>query len=119
MKNEKDSMEFTKLKILIWTVILTVVIEGITAFFRFGLHMESTRDTASTVGVITGGIRIHHGYIGLLMLIGCLLLKGKWLKLMPYCIIIGSAMVLSDLIHHFLVLWPITGSHDFDIFYRN
>ena len=94
------------------------MIEGITALFRFGFKMESTRDTASTVGALTGGVRIHHGYIGVLIICLSSLIKKKWSKLLPYAIIIGSALIISDLIHHFLVLWPITGNHDFNLFYK-
>jgi hypothetical protein len=54
-------------KTLIRSAFLTVLFEGITAFCRFGLDLESTRDTASTVGLITLGLRIHHSYLGLLL----------------------------------------------------
>jgi len=26
-------------------------------------------------------------------------------------------LFLSDIVHHFLVLWPITGNPEFDLFY--
>lgn len=83
---------------------------------RFGLGLESTRDTR-VVGQFTYGIRIHHGYIGLAML-----LVSRWIvrdsKWRVPLVEIGTALVLSDLIHHFLVLWPITGSPQFDFVYR-
>lgn len=30
---------------------------------------------------------------------------------------IGLGLFFSDLIHHFLVLWPVVGSPQFDVFY--
>ena len=30
---------------------------------------------------------------------------------------VGAALLLSDVTHHFLVIWPITGHHDFDVTY--
>lgn len=32
--------------------------------------------------------------------------------------IIGTALFLSDMIHHFLVLWPIKGNHELSISYE-
>ena len=103
--------------------ILTITLEGFTCLLRFGLGMESTRDTASSVGRWTGGIRIHHGYIGI-----ALLLTARWCQTRrsrPVASvlqrrrmqIVGWSLVASDLIHHFLVLWPITGSPHFDLVY--
>ena len=34
-----------------------------------------------------------------------------------WSVILGLALIKSDLMHHFLVLWPFTGSHDFDLVY--
>ena len=139
---------------------LTLVFESVTCFFRFGLGMESTRDTASTVGrYITGGIRIHHGYVGILLLLivrimmlcstprtapsrhcsccghhcrCCRLLREErvvqrrgrhdhlhhhaahWIWWMR---VVGWSLITSDLVHHFLVLWPLTGSPHFDWVY--
>ena len=31
--------------------------------------------------------------------------------------ILAIGLVVSDLVHHFLVLWPLTGSPQFDLFY--
>ena len=95
---------------LIWTGIL----EGVTLFFRFGLDLQSTRDTATTVGPWTGGLRIHHGYIGFLALIAGWFLLARYPRGARLLLIAGIALVASDLIHHFLVLWPWTGSPQFD-----
>jgi hypothetical protein len=104
-------------KTLIRTVLLTVLFEGITVLCRFGLNLESTRDTASTVGVITAGIRIHHSYLGLLLAgIAFWGLKTKP-DIARWVLAIGVALVCSDVIHHFMVLWLVTGSPAFDLFY--
>jgi len=107
----------TTRQVIIYAILLTVLIEGVTVFFRFGLEMESTRDTASTVGQFTGGIRIHHGYIGLLavLIAAALLRRRPWAA--RWLLVIGLALVASDLVHHFLVLWPIVGSPQFDLVY--
>jgi len=107
--------------ILLCTLGLTAVFELVTVLFRFGFKLESTRDTARLVARWTRGIRIHHGYWGVpLALIGIagLLASGSaaaspavWL------VILGLALIKSDLVHHFLVLWPITGTHQFDLVY--
>jgi hypothetical protein len=104
-------------KTLIQSAFLTVLFEGITAFCRFGLDLESTRDTASTVGLITLGLRIHHSYLGLLLVaIAFWGLKTKP-DIAKWVLAIGIALVCSDAIHHFGVLWLITGSPQCDLFY--
>ena len=102
--------------IIVRSLVLTVLIEGITVFFRFGLGMESTRDTASVVSPLTFGLRIHHGYLGIILLaLTCILLKAQTSK--AWLIPVSISLILSDLIHHFLVLWPIVGSPQFDLTY--
>ncbi len=44
-----------KRPIILWVAVLTVLFEGITVFNRFGLGPEAARETASTVGRLTGG----------------------------------------------------------------
>ena len=106
--------------ILPWAIVLTLLIEAVTVVFRFGFKMKATRDTAKYVARWTRGIRIHHGYWGVpLLVLGVAffvtsvgpVLAAAWLT------ILGLALIKSDLVHHFLVLWPITGSHDFDLVY--
>jgi hypothetical protein len=104
-------------QVILYSAALAVLIEGFTILLRFGLHLEATRDTASTFGRLTGGMRIHHGYFGVLaVLIAAAVLHrrplpGRWL------LVVGIALVLSDLVHHFLFLWPIVGSPEFHLFY--
>jgi hypothetical protein len=50
-------------------IVATVAIESVTLLFRFGLGLQSTVHTASTVGRLTMGIRFHHGYAGIILLL--------------------------------------------------
>lgn len=100
-----------------WIISGAAGIELLTIALRFGLELQATRDTASNIGVLTGGIRIHHGYIGILLLIISLVL---WRYTRPFAqrmLIIGAALLISDLIHHFVVLWLLTGNPEFNILY--
>tara|TARA_R110002072_G_scaffold257305_1_gene416054 strand:- start:336 stop:1010 length:675 start_codon:yes stop_codon:yes gene_type:complete len=91
------------------------IFEGLTIFSRFGLAFESQRDTAA-LATITGGLRIHHGYIGVLLcLLALALRKVPWRR--SLALIAGVALLVSDLVHHFAVLWPITGTHQFFLVY--
>jgi hypothetical protein len=103
--------------LFLWATAFTVIFELITCVMRFGCRLESTRDTASTIGRLTCGLRIHHSYIGgVIMLLACWLWdrhpKTSW-----WMLAIGLGLFFSDLIHHFLVLWPVVGSPQFDVFY--
>lgn len=95
----------------------TIGLEVLTCVLRFGVKLESTRDTASTVGRLTLGLRIHHSYIGALVLLVAIMLLHRYPKWARYGVIIGAGLLLSDLIHHFLVLYPITGSPQFHLCY--
>ena len=105
---------------LVWQVVaLTVVLELLTVTLRFGLDLESARDTAATIGVLTLGLRVHHGLCGLLVLLVAWGASREFPKLAHVGLVIGWALFLSDAIHHFLVLWPVTGSPQFDLFYKS
>ncbi|MFM7059078.1 MAG: hypothetical protein ACKO2P_19380 [Planctomycetota bacterium] len=99
--------------VLLWTVVLELA----TLVLRFGFSLESTRDTASTIGVMTAGLRVHHSYLGILLLpvAAWLPRRAGWCerKLSG----VAGGLVCSDLVHHFAVLWIITGSPQFDLFY--
>ena len=95
---------------------LAAVFEAITCFSRFGLGYQSTRDT-SWMQHLTFGYRIHHGYIGVVLLVIASFFFPPRDARKNLLLIVGIALVVSDLCHHFLVLWPITGSPQFDIVY--
>ena len=103
----------------LWEIVLigllfALTIEVVTCFMRFGLGLQSTRDT-SWLAPLTAGYRIHHGYIGVLLLLITLVTSSpSWHNLL---IAVGVGLVVSDAVHHFLVLWPITGDPEFHIRY--
>lgn len=100
-------------RVLVFGILLGILFELITLLFRFGLNLQSTRDTAS-LGAYTFGLRVHHGYIGVFVLVlGSCFPRG----LRHLLWIIAFGLIFSDLAHHFLVLWPITGSPQFDFVY--
>ncbi|MEK9167042.1 MAG: hypothetical protein AAB836_01945 [Patescibacteria group bacterium] len=72
-------------------IVLTLIIESATILgrFFFGSIKEKYKKIKSPYK-----IRIHHGYIGLVMM----LIQNETV------LILGTALFFSDLIHHFLVL---------------
>jgi hypothetical protein len=97
--------------------ILTAVLELLTIGLRFGLKLESTRDTASTIGRVTLGVRIHHGYCGALLIVVAWGLSQTHSKITKVGYVLGWSLLFSDAIHHFVVLRAITGSPQFDLLY--
>jgi hypothetical protein len=101
-------------------ILIAITIELLTIYFRFGLDLQSSRDTAFIAG-FTGGIRIHHGYIGMLLLLISFssLAQAKFYRYsIKSCLYaFGIGLILSDLCHHFVVLWIATGSPQFDLVY--
>lgn len=100
-----------------WCFWATLAIELVCVVLRFGFGKDSTSATASTIGLLTFGIRIHHGYIGALLVPISLAVYESRETVGRLLFIAGIALFFSDLIHHLLVLWPITGSPDFDLVY--
>jgi len=82
-------------------VALTVFFEIITVLLRLGFKLESKV-------VQEEFIRIHHGYIGMVFLLMSFVfpINALW--------IIGWALILSDLVHHYTVL-PLLSIAEVDI----
>lgn len=100
-----------------WAIGLTLAFELLTVVLRYGFRLQSTRDTASTIGRLTCGIRIHHSYIGgVMMVIACGLWR-RYPRVSWWLLAIGLGLFFSDLIHHFLVLWPLEGDPQFHLMY--
>jgi hypothetical protein len=99
-----------------WIAGLTTLMEGGTCFGRFILDVQSTRDTGF-VGRFTFGLRIHHEYVGLLLVFLSRRISSERNRRRVWGIRFGWALFASDMIHHFLVLWPVTGSPEFDPVY--
>jgi hypothetical protein len=109
---------FEPLPISAWTLGLTFVFEAITLFFRFACGLEWAKVGKSTVGAATFGIRIHHSFVGLAMVAAGAIPAVASSLLGGMVVATGGALFLSDMIHHFLVLWPVTGRAQFDFVYK-
>ncbi len=103
-------------EIFLYSALLTVLIEAVTVLFRFGLGLQAST-TTSAFGRLTGGLRIHHGFIGLAVIIATAALMRRYPVAARWALVLGIALVASDLVHHLLVLWPITGSPELELFY--
>ena len=114
---EADGAAGSVRRIVVPAALLALAIEALTVLLRYGFGLSSTRDSASTIGVLTMGLRIHHGYLGCLCLLLALGAGRRWPRAWPPLVVLGLALVLSDAMHHFLVLWPIEGSPQFDLWY--
>ncbi|MCA9085624.1 MAG: hypothetical protein KDA81_16300 [Planctomycetaceae bacterium] len=103
----------------LWIVstLLTAALELLTCLFRFGFRFESTLDTASTIGWLTCGVRIHHGYIGGVLMLAASLAWARWPRLSWWGLAVGLGLYFSDMMHHFVVLQLVVGSPEFDLFY--
>ena len=111
------------MKLTLYGLIVGISVEVVTLIFRFGFRLESTRDTA-WLGSLTGGLRIHHSYIGAMLMLGTFIALRKagtftsqTFTPLHWLFALGIGLVASDLIHHFLVLWILTGDPQFDLVY--
>lgn len=97
-------------------LVLTGPVEAITCFNRFVLGLR-TKDHLDLLTTLTFGLRIHHGYVGLAMLVvwaacaGVRRLRDRWWH--SWLLAGGIACVLSDAVHHFIVLKLVTGCTEF------
>ena len=103
-------------RVLFFGVVLALGIEAITVWSRFGLGLQSTRDT-ELLATMTFGLRIHHGYVGVVMFFIAWGAFANNIGLRNAIWMVGIALIASDVVHHLLVLWPITGSPEFDLIY--
>ncbi|MFC1745459.1 hypothetical protein ACFL35_15805 [Candidatus Riflebacteria bacterium] len=101
--------------VFFFSFIFTMLFELITLICRFVLGWKAGSKTAFFAR-FTLGLRIHHGYVGILLIVSSFFLNpdNRWKKLF---LILGNSLFFSDFIHHFLILWPLYGSPEFDIFY--
>ena len=95
-----------------WGVGLTLAIEAITCVGRFYLGLQATQDTAFLASV-TFGLRIHHAYLGILLIGLTFLTRNNAFR--RWGLRIGASLILSDLVHHFIVLWAVTGNPEIDL----
>ena len=98
---------------ILWTAVMTLLMEGIMVLFRFGFGLTSSRTGGAVLSPLTGGIRIHHGFVGAILVIVALWLYRRRTNLARWILVLALALILSDLLHHFAVLLPVTGDSDF------
>lgn len=103
--------------IAMWSLIMIGVFEGVTLLLRFAFGLSATIHTASVGARLTGGIRIHHGYLGILVAVAVIATWHAYPAASRWMLALAIALVCSDLIHHFVILWAITGSPEFDLLY--
>ena len=97
-------------------VILTILFEAVTVLFRFGFNITIKKDFR-WLGKLSFGYRLHHGYWGLaLVMVSYLAFTGT---AQEHGLILGWALFLSDIIHHFVVLQLFTGNHEFELRFPN
>lgn len=97
------------------SLLATLIFEIFTVILRFCFGYTADTDLAF-LGFLTGGYRIHHLYVGVVTCaIPFLITINPFLN--DVLLVIGTGLIVSDLVHHYLVLWPITGSPEFHIEY--
>lgn len=94
------------------SIVGTFAIEFATIIARFGFHLRS--------GVLQRrmrflhGIRLHHGYVGILLLI--------WAVVGPspnaWFWVSGISLISSDILHHWCILRWMTGTSEWTFFTR-
>ena len=95
---------------------LAFAFETITSLGRFVFKLQAQRDFR-WLGKFSFGYRIHHGYWGVILILTAMtLFSGIW---RDYLMVVGWALFVSDFVHHFFILKPITGHHEFYIKYHD
>ena len=96
-------------------LVCTMLMEGALCVGRFGLGV-SMKEHEGTITRYTLGVRIHHGYVGAVVLLVVAtgrLVGVPWKPWSRIVTVVAWSLVLSDAIHHFLVLYLITGATEF------
>lgn len=95
---------------------LTLLFEAVTLALRVGGGYESRVATAGLAD-FTFGLRIHHGYVGLAMLVSFPWMRRRYPDQANRWSAAGLALALSDALHHGAALWVLNGSPGFDLTY--
>ena len=100
---------------IISILVCTLICELATCVGRFAFKI-SVREKEQAIKKLTFGIRIHHSYVGIGMILAAAIANlfvssnPPWLSLLG---VVGWGLLLSDIIHHFLVLYLVTGNTEF------
>ena len=92
-------------------ILLTALFEGVTCLLRFGCGMKAP-NKLSWMKRWTRGYRIHHGYPGV-ALAGVTAIGMPDDPVLWSGIMVGWALLLSDAVHHFVVLPLAVGRTEF------
>ncbi len=96
--------------VLLWLLVATVLLEIITCAARFGFRLRS-RSWVRIYSKYTLGIRVHHGYFGVALLPALFFFPIDSKEGAGIAAFAGG-LILSDLIHHLVVLPLLTGEMD-------
>ena len=108
--------ELSPRAVVLHGLLLALFFAAITAVLRIGGNLSMQRNT-QWVAQMTFGVRIHHGYVGLLLLILAAVRPWRRDRRKQMCLM-GIALVVSDALHHFVVLWIFTGAPEFNFLYH-
>ncbi|MFH0951969.1 MAG: hypothetical protein V1838_02135 [Patescibacteria group bacterium] len=108
--------QFNTGEMILLGLLLAVFFEMVTSLFRFAFYHLVIR-FHRTVAILTGGYHVHHAFIGIIFLIIGLIIADPGVK--NIAIFIGVGLLVSDLLHHFVVLWIVTGQHEFQLRYHH
>ena len=95
-----------------------LIIEAITIYFRFCLNMKS-KDRYKQKVKKSGSGRVfhwHHFIIGIAIVLFSLFFEGQFEKSLFN---LGTGVFVSDLVHHFVVLYFFTGKTEFYLQYKD
>ncbi|MEK6846875.1 MAG: hypothetical protein AABY16_01775 [Nanoarchaeota archaeon] len=99
-----------------WLIIITaVIVEIITIVGRFKFNISTKNFWVSVMRHFNKKhwVHVHHIFLGLIISALALILESN------LALNLGIGIALSDAVHHFLVLWPLVGSPEFHIMYKN
>ena len=96
-------------------ILIALMFEIITITFRFGLKISSKKIYVKLMNKyhIKKFIHIHHLFLGILIMSIFIIYPNNHLMNL------GIGIALSDVIHHFLVLFIILRNPEFHIIYKN
>ncbi len=96
-------------------ILAALLFELVTIILRFGFKLTSPTHT-HPLAKLTNGYRIHHGYPGAAMLVAVPFFPEPTI-ISSLVIITAIMLLLSDLIHHTIILPIFAGHHEFDLKY--
>ena len=99
-----------------WLIIITaLIIEIVTIVGRFGLKISTKNVWIAVMKHYNRRhwVHMHHVFLGLIIAAIAILTDNN------LALNLGLGVILSDAIHHLVILWPLVGSPEFHIIYKN